>query len=180
MIGFDTSVFPRLDPRHPDSFHEKIRAILECFETAGDLGAVQQAARRFLEEFDRIDPFIQSYTALVCPSCGTVCCAQIHGLPEFADVIGFHALGHSVPAYDLTRELNGPCQFMGIRGCVLPRTQRPYRCTWYFCDPLLVQIEIGPTSHYRHFIEMVQALAQARGELMRTFFPIWDRYAKGP
>lgn len=180
MIGFDTSVFPRLDPRQPASFYEKIRAIDECFETAVDLDALQRAARPFLEAFDRIDPFIQSYTELICPTCWNVCCAQIHGLPEFADVVGFRALGLFVPDYDLTRDLNGPCQFMGDRGCLLPRIQRPYRCTWYFCEPLLFQIEIGPSSQYRHFIEMVQALALARGGLMRAFLPFWERYAKNP
>ncbi|MDA8161472.1 MAG: hypothetical protein M0022_01000 [Desulfobacteraceae bacterium] len=174
MIGFDTTVFPKLNFRSPDEFWGLIRDLKVFFDkSCKRLPDFAEKTSRFMAAFDKFDPFIQSYTAEVCPCCATVCCAMRHGIPEFADVVGFLAMGLDVPSYDLSLDINGRCQFMGQTGCMLPRTQRPYRCTWYFCDPLLKQIEIGPTLHYRAFIKDVEELASARSGLMAAFYEVW-------
>jgi hypothetical protein len=179
MIGFDTTVFPRLNFRSPDEFWCLIDKLKVFFDhNCRELPVIKEKATRFKAAFDRLDPFIQSYTAEVCPYCGTVCCAMRHGIPEFADIVGFLSMGLEVPGYDLTRDIGGRCQFMGDTGCSLSRIERPYRCTWYFCDPLLKQIEIGPASHYRLFIKDVEGLASARGELMAVFYEIWSKRAE--
>lgn len=179
MIGFDTTVFPRLNFYSPDEFWcliDKLKAFFD--HNCRGVPAIREKAARFKAAFDRLDPFIQSYTSEVCPYCGTVCCAMRHGIPEFADIVGFLSMGVNVPAYDLTRDLGGRCQFMSDTGCSLSRIERPYRCTWYFCDPLLKQIEIGPASHYRRFIKDVEELASARGELLSVFYNIWSERAE--
>ncbi len=174
MIGFDTTVFPFLDFRNPEAFWATVDDLRDLFRNnPSELAPVIQKAEEYKKAFDILDPFIQSYTAKVCPYCGTVCCANKHGFPEYADIVGILAMGLEVPAYRLDVDEGDLCQFIGEKGCVLPRPQRPYRCTWYFCDPLLVQIEIGPTRHYRQFIHDVQELAAARGNMLRTFHPIW-------
>ncbi|MGC8736368.1 MAG: hypothetical protein ACP5SG_06285 [Dissulfurimicrobium sp.] len=178
MIGFDTSVFPTLNFRSREEFWglvDRLRAFFDRYCKGHP--AIEEKAVMLKTAFDRLDPFIQSYTAKVCPYCGTVCCAMRHGVPEFADIVGFLAMGLDVPLYDLSRDMGGACQFMGKAGCSLRRIERPYRCTWYFCDPLLKQIEIGPVSHYRRFIRDVEGLAAARGGLMAVFYGIWSEKA---
>ncbi len=175
VIGFDTTVFPRLDYRDPDAFWRQIEAISAFFaEYESRLGTVFKNAPALMAAFEKLDPLIDSYTNRVCPYCGTVCCANKFGFPEFADVVGFIALGLEIPGYDLNVDENEVCQFIGEKGCVLPRPQRPYRCTWYFCDPLLVQLEIGPARDYRNFISDLQELSRARGEVLRSFFQVWE------
>lgn len=178
MIGFDTTVFPRLNFHSPDEFWGLIDRLKIFFESnCKGLPAIIEKTERLKAAFDRVDPFVQSYTAQVCPYCATVCCAMRHGIPEFADIVGFLAMGLDVPDYDLARDIGGRCQFMDKTGCSLSRIERPYRCTWYFCDPLLKQIEIGPVPHYRLFIKDVEGLASARGELIAAFYEIWSRRA---
>ena len=179
MIGFDTTVFPRLNFRSPEEFWGLVRDLKGFFDrNCKGLPHFVEKASIFMAAFDSLDPFIQSYTAKVCPYCGTVCCAMRHGIPEFADVVGFLSVGLDVPSYDLSLDVNGRCQFMGKTGCLLPRALRPYRCTWYFCDPLLKQIEIGPALHYRVFIKDVEELASARSGLMTAFYEIWIQKAR--
>ncbi len=174
IVGFDTTVFPKLDYKDPEAFHSTIEEIKEFFEReAGCMDEVRKKAALFRKAFNKLDPFIQRYTAKVCPYCGTVCCANKHGFPEFADVAGFLAMGLEVPSYNLEVDEADICQFIGPSGCILPRPQRPYRCTWYFCEPLLLQIEIGPARHYRNFIADVQELGAARGNLMRLLYQLW-------
>jgi len=175
IAGFDTTVFPKLDYRKPDDFWKKIEFLKEFFSVHRDkLGEVTEKALLMQKCFEDFDPFIQYYTSRVCPYCGTVCCANKFGFPEFADIVTFLSLGLSIPPYDLDVDGEAICQFIGEKGCVLPRIQRPYRCTWYFCDPLMVQIDVGPAKHYRKFIRDVQDLSRTRGDLMRAFYPLWQ------
>ncbi len=174
IIGFDTTVFPRLDYKNQEAFCSIIEGLKDLFlNNRSIIEPVLEKAPAYQKALGKLDPLIQSYTARVCPYCGTVCCANKFGFPEFADVVVFLALGLDVPRYDLDVDEEAICQFIGEKGCVLPRIQRPYRCTWYFCDPLLVQLEIGPAKDYRNFIKDLQGLSSARGEVLRTFYQIW-------
>lgn len=178
IAGFDTTVFPRLDYKQPDKFWKTIRFLQDFFAIHEDrLGKVHENALIMKKYYDDFDPFLQRYTAKVCPYCGTVCCANKFGFPEFADVVSFLSLGLPIPRYDLNVDEEAICQFIGGKGCILHRIQRPYRCTWYFCDPLMVQIDVGPAKHYRKFIQDVQDLGRARGDLMREFFSLWTELA---
>ena len=170
MIGFDTTKFPRLNFRDKEQFLACISSLQDFFEgNRTMLTPVFQKGEEFKNAFKQIDPFIQRYTAETCPLCGNVCCANRHGFPEYADIVGFLAMGLDIPVYDLDVDEGALCQFIGEKGCILPRPQRPYRCTWYFCDPLLVQIDLGPIKEYRHFISCVQELSARRGSLLNTF-----------
>lgn len=175
FTGFDAATaFPGLDSRNPDDFLEKIRSIRRFFNEHYEmLDVVREKAGIFMASFMKMDPFIQEYTAKTCPYCGSVCCAQKHGMPDFGDAVAIIAMGFELPEYRLDVDMNGMCQFMGDMGCVLPRAQRPYRCTWYYCDPLLKQIEIGPARHYRNFIADVQEMGSARGNLLKAFHEVW-------
>ncbi len=170
MIGFDTSHLPYLDFKDEDGFKATIEALKRFFlDHREELEEVFLRGRAYLAAFDSMDPFIQSYTARICPSCGTVCCAQRHGMPEYADIVGMLAMGVEIPSYTPGLDPRGECQFMGPRGCVLSRPQRPYRCTWYFCDPILLEIDLGPMKEYRFFLHGVQELSRTRGEVLRSF-----------
>lgn len=176
MIGFDETVFPELNFRSPKVFEDTIESIKGFFaDHSSDLMDVFAKGIELQQAFAIIDPFIQSYTAITCPYCAVVCCANRHGMPTFGDIITFLAMKYEIPHYDLTIDPGASCQFMGNKGCVLPRVIRPYRCTWYFCDPLLKQIEIGPAIHYRTFIQYVESLSAARGRVLEAFYRIWSK-----
>ncbi len=174
VVGFDSTVFPRLDYRDEEAFWRGIAEIEDFFRSySEELAPVFSKVPRLKAAFDRLDPLIQEYTSKVCPYCGTVCCANKFGFPEFGDVVVFLAMGLKIPRYDLHVDHEAICQFIGEKGCVLARPNRPYRCTWYFCEPLLVQLEIGPAKHYRAFIRDLQELSAARGDLLQEFYRLW-------
>jgi len=174
VVGFDTTVLPKLDYRDPERFWQIVRGLDLLFRERQDqLAPVMDLAPALEAAYQRLDPLIQEYTAKVCPYCGTICCANKFGFPEFGDVVVFLSLGLDIPKYRLDINYEEICQFIGEKGCVLSRPNRPYRCTWYFCDPLLVQLEIGPAIHYRNFIKDLQELSRARGELLKLFHEIW-------
>lgn len=107
-------------------------------------------------------PLIEEYTRQVCPSCTEVCCKQRHGMFTEADRDYFAALGEEVPPHDPSRPGDGPCQFLGASGCAKPRWQRAWKCTWFFCEPLLRVLAEGPQKKAR-------ALSAALDEMGRLY-----------
>jgi len=121
------------------------------------------AAQKLKNLLKEVSPLIEEYTAAVCPGCRDVCCKQRHGIMTDLDRRYAAALGESLPAYDPERSLDGPCQFMGAEGCALPRWLRPWRCTSYFCVPLLMAMEQGPQKKARQISALIQEIVDIRG-----------------
>jgi hypothetical protein len=110
-------------------------------------------------------PLIEEYTAHVCPGCTDVCCRQKHGLYRERDVRYLHALSVEQPKRDEARPLDGPCEWMGPQGCVSPRWMRPFKCTWYFCEPLLAALNNGPQKKARRLAAVMQEMIDLYGKL---------------
>lgn len=110
-------------------------------------------------------PLIEEYTAALCPSCREVCCRQKHGQYKDRDRWYLHGLGIPVPIRDRTRPGEGPCEIMGPRGCIQPRWMRPFRCTWYFCGPLLAALNEGPPKKARRLAAILQEMVDLYSSL---------------
>lgn len=173
-MNFDMSMLPDVGLDDPYFFYENLNLIREAFNSGHELvDDVREAAKEYANIMERYDRFIQRYTEITCPYCGTVCCANRHGIPDFADLVMFIALDLEIPTYRFIPNDEAPCQFISEKGCILRRIIRPYRCTWYFCDPLLKQIEIDKPIVYRQFIHDSQELSKSRQKTLALFWRIW-------
>ena len=115
-------------------------------------------AERLKELLIESSPLIEEYTAITCPGCRDVCCRQKHGIFRERDIWYMQALGIDVPRRDASRPLEGPCECMGPQGCSQPRWIRPFKCTWYFCDPLLAALNEAPQKRARRLTEVMQEM----------------------
>jgi hypothetical protein len=109
-----------------------------------------------------LSPLIERYTAEACPGCADVCCKQKRAMMDKVDRLYATSLGLPLPVLDNTRSPEGPCQFMGPQGCRTERWLRPWRCTWYFCDPLLEALNRGPQKTARKIAALIQAIVDIR------------------
>ncbi len=126
----------------------------------------KKLANELRTELNTITPFIQKHTSIVCPSCEKVCCINKHGYYDKEDIIFISALGIEIPLYKPDRKDTAPCRFLTEEGCSLQRWKRPYRCTWYFCEPLLESMSEDNSRVYRKFINSLQRLIAIRQELV--------------
>ncbi|MEC4686458.1 MAG: hypothetical protein VST71_12095 [Nitrospirota bacterium] len=117
--------------------------------------------------FEEISPLIEGYTSEVCPNCEDVCCKQRHAYYDSEDLICISALGLAVPEYS-ERGLEARCEFLSFNGCSRPRWQRPFRCTWYFCEPLLRHMSDGPGRPHRRLVSLLQDIVELRGNLINS------------
>ena len=138
------------------------------------LGKEFSGARRSAVEakdlIDTISADIEQHTASVCTTCNSVCCINRHSRHDRSDIIFLTALGMEVPEDLSGRDETAPCRFLGSSGCVLERFRRPYRCTWYFCTPLLDHIaETAGAAGYRKFLAGLQKITEKRTAMIHGF-----------
>jgi hypothetical protein len=118
------------------------------------------------EAFNTVSPFIEKHTAIVCPECEKVCCADKHGRYDSNDLLFLESLDADIPQYTDERKEDDACRFINETGCSLDRWMRPYRCTFFFCDALLKSLESDNAKLYRAFIDYFQHLVSLRRELL--------------
>jgi hypothetical protein len=147
------------------------------------LWTVIECARAVRDATDRVSPFIQTITSRVCPECPRVCCVNKHGYYDHEDLIYVFSLGLEVPRYGEGLADSVPCQFLGSKGCSLPRTARPFRCNWYFCMPLVRNMEEAPGRAYRAFVRDFEHLLAWRNRMIEEFDGVFEGgrgWSRGP
>jgi hypothetical protein len=129
---------------------------------------------------DALSPFILRHTGEVCPRCMNVCCIDRHSRYAYDDIVYLSALGEQAVLRKEGFAGSAPCQFLGERGCMIRHHLRPYRCTWYFCTPLLERIGREPVSEYRKFIGLLQQITLKRVYLLDAFAETVQAARVGP
>jgi len=147
------------------------KSIPDLFAAEGtDFAEIRQSAAEARDLIETVSLDIERYTATVCMDCSSICCSNRHSRYDRSDSIFLAALGLDVPEYDPDTGETAPCRFLGNRGCVLERSRRPYRCTWFFCTPLLDHI-IRTTAppDYRRFMRTLQSITEKRTRMIDDF-----------
>ncbi len=126
-------------------------------------------AKSIKQGIEKVNFFIQQSTSAVCPACTNRCCLNKHGYYDNLDILYITALGSEQPSYKQGLSDDEPCQFLSELGCVKERYIRPFRCNWYFCEPLLRHMEQGPARPYREFIRVFNEIIDLRAKLIQIF-----------
>jgi len=123
------------------------------------------AAVRLQQLLIESSPLIEEYTRELCPGCNDVCCRQKHGVYRERDVLYLKALETPIPDRDPAIPLEGPCEALGQRGCTHPRWQRPFKCTWYFCEPIIMALRERPQRSARQLTSVMEEMIRLYDEL---------------
>ena len=123
-------------------------------------------AKRLKELYEEISPLIEEFTKEVCPHCEKVCCKHRHGRFELLDEAFIEALAVEVPRASADRDDDDWCEFLTEQGCSKPRWQRPFRCTWYFCEALLEYMPQRSPKKLRRLQSLLQEIQRLRMQLL--------------
>lgn len=136
-----------------------------------DPAPLRELILQMKDAYESVSEFIEANTSRVCPQCESVCCIDRHGTPDEVDELYFRVLQDLFPFETKPpwRVDWDPCRYLGQTGCTLQRWQRPFRCTWYFCPPLLQCMPQDNPRAYRTFIERLNTLQRLRDRLSRIF-----------
>ncbi len=97
---------------------------------------------RIMELYDLVSPLIEKVSGRVCPSCDYICCRERHFLYDLYDRIFLEQIGLGPSGMDTSSECDEDtyCRMLSDNGCLLPRWQRPFRCTWFFCETMICEM----------------------------------------
>ncbi len=127
----------------------------------------KEIAAELKNAFNSVSSFIEKHTSIVCPDCKNVCCIDKHGRYDDSDLVILRVLGIEKNHNDQSdHEETSPCRFLRKDGCSRQRWERPFRCTHFFCNPLLKSLENDRAKSYRIFIEQLQYLVEIRRKLL--------------
>ncbi len=97
---------------------------------------------RIRELYGLVSPLIERVSERVCPSCDYICCRERHFSYDLYDRIFLEQTGLYPTGMDTSSECDEDtyCRMLSENGCLLPRWQRPFRCTWFFCDTMISEM----------------------------------------
>jgi hypothetical protein len=127
---------------------------------------LEELAIEIREAFHTVTPFIEKHTAIVCPECKNLCCKDKHGRHDQDDIKFLTAINEAIPPDQSDRDESGPCRYINEKGCSIERYLRPFRCTHFFCSPLLQSLENDNAKLYRAFVAYLQHLISIRQKLL--------------
>ena len=92
--------------------------------------AVRQSLENLSGQMDRL-------CSASCPECRDICCERALIWYDFKDLV-YHYLAFDCLPGEQIRKISKPnqgscCSRLAAEGCSLPRSRRPFVCTWYVC-----------------------------------------------
>ena len=118
-----------------------------------------------------LDPFFQRYVDASYYRCQAPCCQATNVFFDRADLLYLHSLPAVIP-YSQTRSKSGdPCLYLTEQGCMIPRTHRPYICTWFMCDLHCECFGAEQPRIQREFVHRLAEIRQHRQKLSLLYDP---------
>ncbi len=140
------------------------------------LDGVRMLAAQIRARTEALDPYMHALCAETCPHCAQNCCRRATVWLDFRDLLGLHLGPDPIPPGQLTATTNQTCRYLTESGCVLPRPQRPFVCTWFICAAQKLLAKKWPSSHSHFFWNSLSAIKNGRKELENEFIQIVAGY----
>ena len=94
---------------------------------------VRETAYTVRHLMNSIDASLDRLCGLTCIRCQAPCCLTADVSYDFRDLLIIALTGQVIPPRQ-PREIAGEiCFYLGAKGCRIPRSRRPWICTWYIC-----------------------------------------------
>ena len=151
----------------PDEFNRVLSALSFLDSRLGPkLDPVRETACRIYNSLENADSGIDRLCQVSCPECQDNCCKRATIWYDLRDLLCLHFGPARLPECQIFR-INTPkgrdCSRLTPKGCGLPRTERPFVCTWYFCpaQKLIPQ--------YLSVVNEIDQIKQLRSEMEDLF-----------
>jgi len=101
------------------------------------LGIVYKTANQIRQKFKEMSGLIEEICSQTCVYCKDICCIRATIWFDLKDLIYIYFGTQKFPEHQIIkspyRNHKKACCHFTKKGCMLPRVERPFVCTWYFC-----------------------------------------------
>lgn len=99
----------------------------------GQLVHVRKKAEEISVLFDSVNDVLDRLGHRTCGRCAEPCCLAADVSYDFRDLLFIHLTSQPIPPGQPRRMSGEVCRNLGAGGCAIPRSERPWICTWYIC-----------------------------------------------
>ena len=94
-------------------------------------------AKKIQKNYEIISEPMESLCASTCVNCEDICCMRATIWFDFKDLLYIYFSTGKLPESQIKKitmkNQVRTCGCLTQKGCLLPRTERPFACTWYLC-----------------------------------------------
>jgi hypothetical protein len=117
-------------------------------------------------------PILDELCINTCPRCPEPCCLTAKIWFDFKDLLYLHLARKPVPLNAPLAALDDTCRYSGHKGCMLPRSSRPWICTWYLCPVQTAILRKRDSRQYDAFNRIVREIKCLRQALEEEFIKV--------
>ena len=156
-----------------EEWGQTVHSIVRMAGSNPDLSAtLADIAEKINALIKTVSDSIETICMQTCAPCREICCKHATIWYDKKDLLYLHFSDKPMPDSQIKRvEKDGEsvCCHLSKKGCVLPRTHRPFVCTWYFC-PVQKQFVIKHMPQFYTKIEKtLSAIKTCRHTLASEF-----------
>lgn len=124
-----------------------------------------------MSTIDNVDEELQALCRQSCPQCLDRCCARATIWYDFRDLLFLYYVKGTLPRQQLSRDSNHCCIQLGAQGCLLPRSERPFICTWYMCpEQMKVVRDFQSCNASSNILKQLKDMQKKRHQLEQLFY----------
>ena len=98
-----------------------------------EVEAMQILVQHIVEGYAETEAVLERVCIASCTTCTDVCCARATVWYDERDLLVMYLITGALPKSQIYRRPDRSCCNLTPSGCRLPRSERPFICTWYIC-----------------------------------------------
>ena len=115
------------------SITKTISVISADFSQRLEVEAMQTLVQRIVGGYAEIETVLERVCMASCTTCTDVCCTRATVWYDVRDLLVMYLNTAALPKSQICRQPDLSCCNLTPSGCRLPRSERPFICTWYIC-----------------------------------------------
>ncbi|MDX2446435.1 MAG: hypothetical protein QNK29_04460 [Desulfobacterales bacterium] len=115
------------------SITKTISVISADFSLRLEVEAMQALVQHIVDGYAEIETVLERVCIASCTTCTDVCCTRATVWYDVKDLLVIYLNTGALPKAQIYRRSDHSCCNLTPSGCRLPRSERPFICTWYIC-----------------------------------------------
>lgn len=133
-------------PWHDEASWQELQIAISaiCSSLGEQETDIRRIAQQIRHHYQLLEQPMDVLCGRACTTCQEVCCLRATLWYDLSDLLFLYLISAELPAGQIHRLPGGVCCNLGQQGCMLPRWQRPFICSWYICGAQQNELQTLP------------------------------------
>lgn len=138
-----------------------------------EVEAMRTLAQHIVGGYAELETLLERVCFASCNTCTDVCCARATVWYDMKDLLVMYLNTGTLPKTQIYRRPDGSCCNLTPSGCRLPRSERPFICTWYICPEQITLLkEYFGGDDEPDIFDIINGIKKARKELEQIYIDL--------